>query len=177
MTFGQTSFGRSISRTGVLLKKQLWIWPIIAVVLLAVIGYAVSSAIQRTMEDSLRSELQTLLGVERSMVEKWLKIQESNALTVANDPQLRKIVADLLAAEDGANSHVPSAGTTNEQTAADLHARLAKELEPALSSHNFAGYVVADKSQRIIAEHMEDVPAAEAAAMCAGNAARIYKLA
>jgi predicted TIM-barrel fold metal-dependent hydrolase len=32
------------------------------------------------------------------------------------------------------------------------------------------------ESQRIIAEHMEGVPAAEAAAMCAGNAARIYGL-
>jgi predicted TIM-barrel fold metal-dependent hydrolase len=30
------------------------------------------------------------------------------------------------------------------------------------------------ESQRIIAEHMQGVPAQEAAAMCAGNAARIY---
>jgi hypothetical protein len=33
------------------------------------------------------------------------------------------------------------------------------------------------ESQRIIAEHMQGVPAAEAAAMCAGNAARIYGIA
>jgi len=33
------------------------------------------------------------------------------------------------------------------------------------------------ESQRIIAEHMQGVPADEAAAMCAGNAARIYGLA
>ena len=33
------------------------------------------------------------------------------------------------------------------------------------------------ESQRIIAEHMQGVPAGEAAAMCAGNAARIYGLA
>jgi len=33
------------------------------------------------------------------------------------------------------------------------------------------------ESQRLIADHMDGVPAAEAAAMCAGNAARIYGLA
>src|SRR3954470_1904706 len=74
MTFGQTSFGRTMSRTRLLLKKQLWIWPIVAVALLAVVGYAVSSSMHQTMEDNLRSELDTLLTVERSMLEKWFKV-------------------------------------------------------------------------------------------------------
>ena len=34
MTWAPTSMGRSVSRAGVILRKQLWIWPIIAVVLL-----------------------------------------------------------------------------------------------------------------------------------------------
>ena len=76
LTFGATSVGRSISRTGLILKKQLWIWPIIAVVLLAVIGYGIRSAIERTMKASLQSELETLVTVEKAMLEKWLKIQE-----------------------------------------------------------------------------------------------------
>ena len=79
MTFGQTSLGRNVSRTGLLLKKQLWIWPIVAVVLLAVVGYAVSTSIQQTMENNLRSELQTLLTVEQSMLERWFKVQESTS--------------------------------------------------------------------------------------------------
>ncbi len=76
MTFGQTSLGRTMSRTGSVLRKQLWVWPIVAVVLLAIVGYAVSSSIHRTMEDNLRSELETLLTVERSMLERWFKVQE-----------------------------------------------------------------------------------------------------
>ena len=50
ITFGSTSISRSISRTGLLLKKQLWIWPIIAVVLLACIGYALRVAIEAIMD-------------------------------------------------------------------------------------------------------------------------------
>src|SRR6476620_5160368 len=98
ITFGGTSVGRSISRTGLLLKKQLWVWPIIAIVLLAVVGVGIRVAIERTMKASLRSQLQTLLGVERSMVETWLKVQEQNAESLANDQQIREIAAQLLEA-------------------------------------------------------------------------------
>src|SRR5947199_3815209 len=98
MTCGQTSVGRSISRAGLVLKKQLWIWPIIAVVLLAGIGFGIRAAIERTMKASLRSQLQTLLSVERSMVETWLKVQEANAESMANDRQIRELAEQLLAA-------------------------------------------------------------------------------
>src|SRR5437763_10915655 len=96
MTFGNTSVGRTVTRTRLFLKKQLWIWPIIAVVLLAVIGFGIRMAIERTMKASLGSQLQTLLSVERSMIETWLKVQESNAESLANDQQIRELAAQLL---------------------------------------------------------------------------------
>ena len=97
MTFGQTSLGRNVSRTGMLLKRQLWIWPIAAVVLLAIVGYTISTSIHQTMENNLHSELHTLLTVEKSMLERWFKVQESSALTMANNREVRKTVAQLLA--------------------------------------------------------------------------------
>ena len=158
MTFGQSSISRTVTRTRLFLKRQLWIWPIVAVVLLAVIGYGVSRAIQHTMEASLRSELQTLLSVERSMIEKWCKIQEANALTVANDQQVRKIIAEILAAADDMSGKSGTTATeVSEQAVADVQTRLAKELQPALSSHNFAGYVVVDRSQQIIAAYTREL--------------------
>ena len=141
-----------MSRTKLLLKKQLWIWPIVAVVLLAIIGYAVSSSIQQTMEDNLRSELQTLLSVERSMLEKWFKVQESSALTLANNQELRKTVVQLLAANaDSKLKSDPAAISPSERDLSELHARIAKELEPGMSAHDFVGFVVADKQLRIAA--------------------------
>jgi eukaryotic-like serine/threonine-protein kinase len=152
LTFAHTSVGRSLSRTTLFLKKQLWIWPIIAVVVLAVIGFAVKSAIERTMQASLKSELQTLLSVERSMLETWLKVQESNAETLANDPQVRRLIAEILAAEEAAKNATGSKAEADLK-AEELQARLAKELEPAMSSHDFVGYVVTDKSQQIVAAY------------------------
>ncbi len=50
MTFGEASAGRTVARTRMFLRKQLWVWPIIAVLVLSVAGYAVSGAIDRTRQ-------------------------------------------------------------------------------------------------------------------------------
>jgi eukaryotic-like serine/threonine-protein kinase len=158
MTFGKTSLGRSMSRAGVLFKKQLWIWPIVAVVLLAIIGYAVSSLIHRTMEDNLHAELETLLTVERAMLEKWFKVQESSATTLANNQEIRKTVAQILAVEEN-GAQKPEAGATvpSERDVREMQIRLEKELEPAMSAHDFVGFVLADKQLRVIAADTPDM--------------------
>lgn len=151
MTWAKTSVGRSISRTGVFLRKQLWIWPIIAVVLLAAIGYAVNRSIHHTMEKSLHEQLQTLLTVERSMLEKWLKVQESTAETLANSRAIRETVMKLLAkSANAAQSGNPSAAAPGDEQAS-LQALLAEELAPGMSAHDYVGFIVADKQLRIVA--------------------------
>jgi eukaryotic-like serine/threonine-protein kinase len=140
LTFGASSVARSASRTGLFLSKQLWIRPIIAVVLLGAIGFGIRVAIERTMKESLHSELETLLNVQRSMLEAWLKIQESNAQSLANDKQVRELASQIMAANSS-----PS------EDAQALQARFTQELKPGMSAHNFIRYLLADKQQRIIA--------------------------
>ncbi len=154
MTFGATSVGRTLTRTSLFLKKQLWIWPIIAVVLLAAVGYAASSAIERTIRENLQSQLHTLASVERSMLETWLKVQESNAESLANDQHVRETATQLLALAQGATDGPASAPTEPLAATANpaaLHARLAQELASGMSSHQFVSYFLADKNQRIVA--------------------------
>ncbi|MBX7073639.1 MAG: serine/threonine protein kinase [Pirellulales bacterium] len=150
MTFGQTSLGRSLSRTGLLLKKQLWIWPIVAVFLLAIVGYVINRSIHQTMEDSLRSELQALMNIERSMLEKWFAVQESSAVGLANNTDVRKHVNQLLTAAD---QPAPSAPDQAASSAGNSEARLQleKELEPGMSAHDFVAFMVADRELRIVA--------------------------
>jgi serine/threonine protein kinase len=151
LTFGATSVGRSISRTGLILKKQLWIWPIIAVVLLAVIGYGIKAAIERTMRASLQSELETVLSIERSMLETWLKIQEANAQSLANDQQVREMVQEILAATGlPVISDVTNTPANRAASLPELNARLEQELSPGMAAHNFVRYILADKQHRII---------------------------
>ncbi|MGC4004996.1 MAG: serine/threonine protein kinase [Pirellulales bacterium] len=156
MTFAHTSIGRSISRAGVFFKKQLWIWPIIAVVLLAVIGWTVSGAIERTIKDNLRSELTTLLGVERSMLETWLNVQEANAESLANDQQIRAVALEIL---DAVNPVPEDDCASRRNASSDAHRDAVAEravgarAAPGMTSHQFASFFIADKRQRILASN------------------------
>jgi hypothetical protein len=145
MTFGHTSVGRTISRTGLFLKRQIWIWPILAVLLLSLIGFFVRHSIESTMRDGLRSQLLTLLDVESEMLKTWFKVQKSNADSLARNLAIRQTVYPLL------ETPTDEAANTNTENPTALRAKLEKLLGPSLSSHQYVGYLVADKKKRIVA--------------------------
>lgn len=162
ITFGTTSVARSLSRTSLLLKRQIWIWPIIAVVLLATIGYGIRIAIERTMSESLHSQLQTLLNVECSMLETWLKDQGSDAESLANGRHVREIVVDILAAsQTGDEADTPRNEARPNDDArsklAALRADLSQELGPVISGRGYVSFFVADKQQRIVASSNKEL--------------------
>jgi predicted Ser/Thr protein kinase len=153
LTFGQTSIGRSMIRTGLLLKRQLWIWPIIAFVVLATIGYFIKSSIQRTMEANLTSQLVTLRDIERAMLEKWFAVQEANATSIASTPEVRDLVAELQTAlKPLPEGEAPPAG---QRPLSVIRADLTTELDPQLQALQFAGYAIFDRDQTIIASNEE----------------------
>ena len=146
LTFAHSRIGQSVSRTGMFLKKRLWIWPIIAVLLLAILGYGVRSAISYTIRENLKSQLQTLLNVETSMLQTWFQVQESNAESAANRLRVREIFDQLLKGAGPASKQTTDSEISNE----DLHAELRHELSPLMSAHNYMGYIIADKDQKIL---------------------------
>ena len=144
MTWATSTVGRTVTRTGAFLKKQIWIWPIFAVVFLSVIGFTVRRAIETTMKENLQSELQTLLNVEAAMLETWFKEKSSNAETMVNDFHVRETIYGML------GEKLPAGGSKRPSSPADLHTQLQSELAPAMSSHDYVGYFVADKSKQIV---------------------------
>ncbi|HVT30013.1 MAG TPA: cache domain-containing protein, partial [Lacipirellulaceae bacterium] len=144
MTWAKSSVGRTISRTGLFLKKQIWIWPILAVILLSVIGLVVRQSIETTMRDNLQSQLQTVVDLEADMLNTWYHVQRSNAESLANNVDIRKTVYPLL---DGTANE---SGKGSDSIAA-LRTKLEKSLGPALTAHNYTGYIVVDKKKRIVA--------------------------
>jgi eukaryotic-like serine/threonine-protein kinase len=151
MTFGNTSVGRTVSRTGMFLKKRIWLFPIIAVAVLALIGWGMRRAIETTMKENLRSQLQTLLNVETAMLETWLRIQATNADTLANAVQSRDLTEKLLAEVD------PTNPMPKPLKSSDLHRELAKSLAPGMSSHDYHGFVLVDKTLRILSSSNEEL--------------------
>jgi tRNA A-37 threonylcarbamoyl transferase component Bud32 len=139
MTFGETGVGRTISRTQLFLRRQIWIWPIIAVVVLSLIGLAVRGAIESTMRESLISQLGTVLHLETSMLETWFKVQESNAESSANSLQIRELAYPLLDQSE-----------ITPEKSAELLAKLGKALGPAMTAHGYDGYLLISKSNMIV---------------------------
>jgi serine/threonine protein kinase len=139
MTFGESVVGRTISRTQLFLRKQIWIWPIIAVAVLSLIGLAVRSAIESTMRESLISQLSTVLDLETAMLKTWFKVQESNAESSANSLQVRELAYPLLDQTEVA-----------PESSAELLAKLGKTLGPAMTAHGYDGYLLVSKSNKIV---------------------------
>lgn len=145
MTWASESLSRSLSRTGVLLRKNIWIWPVIAVVLLSIIGVSVKSAIESTMKENLHSQLQTLLNTQTAMLETWFQVQCSNAETAANDLTFREEAYQLLGVSEEGVSTVAAAVDNSVNEA------LERALSPMMSSQDFVGFFVADRQARIVA--------------------------
>ncbi len=151
MTWAHTSVGRTVSRTGVFLKKQLWVFPILAIVVLASVGYLVRSAIERTMKSNLRSQLETLRSVESSMIQTCLKVQEANVQTQASDLEIRSHIYKLLDEVD------PTKTPETPLKASPLHALLRKDLGPEMSAHDYHGFFVVDRTKRVISADVEEL--------------------
>jgi len=158
MTWAHSSVARSVSRTGVLLRKQTWIFPVIAIFALSGLAFGVRRAIEATMKENLQSQLQTLLTVETEMLQTWFSVQASNVEAEANDFQVRETIYELLADAELAEQAALEAGqSTKRKPAAEIHRKLRSELGPGMSSHGYLGYFVADKNKRILSATLEDM--------------------
>ncbi len=150
MTWASRSVSHTLTNTRLFLKRQLWIWPIIAVVVLSALGWGVNQAIEATMKNGMRSELQTLLNVETAMLQRWMETQERNAESMANDGEVRRLVAELLSAVEN------DAGAAPADRAA-LIKSLAGSLGPAMTSHGYIGFAVVDRTKIVVAASESEI--------------------
>jgi len=154
MTWAKSSLSTTFHSTHVFLRRNLWIWPIIAVVVLAGVGYLVRAAIESTMRDNLRSSLQTLLDVEVAMLQTWFKVQESNVQSAANSFEVRQITQVLISPNEVAKIQTQGGAPL---TVEEAHKRLERHLNPIMSSHGYSGYLLADSKKTILASSSQEL--------------------
>jgi serine/threonine protein kinase len=157
MTWAHSSVVRSVTRTGVLLRRQTWIFPILAILALSALAFGVRRAIEATMKANLQSQLQTLLKVETEMLQTWIAVQSSNAVSEANDFQVRETIYELLAEVEKDDSSTVVAATPRIKQLSETHRKLRNELGPGMSSHHYVGFFVADKEKRIISASQDEL--------------------
>ncbi|WP_425396240.1 serine/threonine protein kinase [Aeoliella sp.] len=149
MTWASRTVAGTVARTRRFLSRQIWVWPIIAVVLLSTIGWLVDSKIQATMEEGLTSEFETLRNVEVAMLRTWLTTQEQNAESLAADIDVRHTALQLLQDQSKVDG---------EPAAHDAAAKkLAELLGPTINSHDYQGFVVVDRTTVLSASRPEAI--------------------
>jgi hypothetical protein len=87
----------SLQATGRFLRRQLWAWPIIAAVVLGVVGWWVNAAVDDAMREERRTALSTILDAEVTSLRVWIQEQIINAEMIARDEALRPLVEELSA--------------------------------------------------------------------------------
>ncbi len=144
ITWARSSVGRSISRTGLFLKRQIWLWPIIAIVLLSAIGLVVRETIETTMRQGVQSQLQSVVDLDAAMLENWYRSQASNAESLANNIDIREVIYPLFDA-------APQGSENDTDSLALNRGKLERSIRPAISAHRYDGYIVFDRAKTIVA--------------------------
>jgi serine/threonine protein kinase len=156
MTFARSGIGQSVSRTGDFLKRQLWVWPILAFVSLSIIGFFVRSAIESTIRANVKSGLETLLHVETAMLENWYAVQVAHVQSIAKTSAIRQYSLRLI----NASMESSSIASKVSETALDvpqIQASLQREIAPFLESHDSEGYFICDRNRKILAASNDEL--------------------
>lgn len=141
---GVSGFSSSLGATRSALRRQLWIWPVIAAVLLGGVGWLVHRSVEDAMREKLAGELTTILNADVAALRLWTKDQEAIARSLARLPDLRPAVRELLTTAERPDA---STGALLQSRAlADVRTRLA----PFLENFGYRDFFVVAPSMRVV---------------------------
>ena len=121
------SFGRSLVTSNIFGRKAIWVWPVIAAVMLGLIGWLVRGAVEGAMQDRLREEVTTILDADVTALRIWFKEREQSAELVANDREIIAVVQDLVELGDKADN--PEAALLQSKPLHDARRLLQRHLD------------------------------------------------
>ena len=163
ITYQRSSVGKTLLRTKTILKTQIWIWPVIAICILSLLGWTVRSSIETIMKNQLRSELQTLLDIEIAMLNNWYASNQANAESFANNFEFRTTVQTLVTEEGKLESDSTASNQEGiregsfSATQQEMQRKLVRLMSPALSNHDYVSYFVATVDRQIVASSRKEL--------------------
>ena len=138
-------------RTQGIMRKHLWLWPLLTAGLLAFVGLWVRGRMEGAMKSQLAANLKTILAANSEALRAWTATMKSQAEIFAVDDRVRQWVAELI--------KVPKAGGAVQVAllSAPQNAALRSLLRPAIGARGFDGYLVFDTNFLVIASGREQL--------------------
>ena len=107
-TQGASRISRSMTLGFGLLRRQLWLWPVLAAAMLAGAGLWIRTMVEDAAKGELAKNLQTILKADVKALEVWMKNHQAAAHSLADDASLRKLTAALAKDAAGVSPDDPS---------------------------------------------------------------------
>jgi hypothetical protein len=148
---GSRRFGNSVTvkATGRFLRRQLWVRPIIAAIVLGLIGWQVNRLVEGALREQRKQELTTILKANVTALGEWIQGQQENVRLVVADETLRPWVKELLAAEAGPE------GLEGRLLGNRAQESLRHRLLPRIKPFGYTGYFVVSPSFVILASDLD----------------------
>jgi hypothetical protein len=133
------------------LRRQLWAWPIIAAILLGVVGWWVDRSVEAAMREQRATDLNVMVDASVKAIRVWMGEQKINVELVAADEQLRPLVKELL--------RLGGSSTMRERQLlqADAQQALRDRLDPRVKVCGYVGFIVVSPDGILLAAD-QDAP-------------------
>jgi hypothetical protein len=148
---GVSGFSPSLGATGSALRRHLWIWPVLAALLVGGVGWLVHRSVEDAMREQLGGGLNTILNADVEALRLWTKDQEAIARALARAPVLQPAVRELLATAE--RTDTPQGALLQSRALADVRTRLA----PFLENFGYIDFFVVSPSMRVVSAK-QDAP-------------------
>ncbi len=141
--FGHHS--RSFTVTGTFLRRQLWVWPLIAAGVLILLSWWVMGALEGVMRKQVAGELTAIRDADVTALRVWMKKQEADAKLLAMSERIRPAVTELL-------THADSDTALRQSP---RQAELRAFLGPRMKILGYTDFFVFSPSRKLIASSQE----------------------
>jgi len=119
----------------------------LAVTALTIVGLWLYGNIENSMKQTMASEVEAILNSDANALRLWFADQEANVETIADDPDVKRNVQELVEMANQSN-------TSNEmllETTGSEQLRVA--LQPVLHAHGYDGFLIVARNYRTVAAH------------------------
>ncbi len=142
------SLGRSLTVTGGFLKKQLWAWPLIAAVILGVVGIWLRSTVEGVMRTQLRDNLQAVLNADLKALRIYLGSLEAIASIAASDPEIQTLADEMIGSD---------VTDTPTLLRSPRLVEIRRALAPWVEENQYEGFAILDPRGRVVAAQADEL--------------------
>jgi hypothetical protein len=132
-------------------RRQLWIWPIVAAMVLGGMGWVVHRAVEHAMQQQRAVDLNTMVDASATALRTWMGEQRVNVQLITEDAQLSPMVTELL--------HIAAGNAAAERQLLEAKAQesLRSRLKRKLQLCGYVGYFVVSPVGMVLAAD-QDAP-------------------